>query len=537
MFDVIISLDSNGFITTIEWKNPELQKSLGDIWSAYPGAVFSDIPAFVTNPDEETICWNDEEFQYYRFEMPGGESAVFLKYNDHMEELLKAALDIFPESIQLYDRNAMAVYFNNAGLSTMDFPHNEIKHKHVLELFEVDADYSTVLTALRTQNRIANRFCRYKARSGASFTTVNNAWPVFRDGKLLGIVDTEMNMEMVEGKIKELSRIEDALKESRLQVNQFSWKSLEDIPAESVAMKKLMIDAGRAAQKKDNLLISGEEGTETELLAYGICNTGLRKDRPVQVMNCAAIPEELQEQVLLGTETGNEDERTGLLEKADGGILLLEEVSSLSLRAQSILLHVLQGDSFRRTGGSDDIYSSFSVVSTTSELLPELVKTKNFRIDLYYRLSVCPLYIPPLRERRKDIRNLIQERIAANENLSIFRNRFSGISGKALQYMEAYPWPGNRKELNYAVDYAMSRGKGPEILPDDLPAFLTDNSAAADLPDEDFKPEDLKKAVEKFEQTYIRKTMNHYNGNISKSAEALGLKRQSLQYRLRKSRQ
>jgi len=102
--------------------------------------------------------------------------------------------------------------------------------------------------------------------------------------------------------------------------------------------------------------------------------------------------------------------------------------------------------------------------------------------------------------------------------------------------MEAYPWPGNRKELNYAVDYAMSRGKGPEILPEDLPAFLTDNSVAADIPDEDFVPEDLKKAVEQFEQTYIRKTMNHYKGNISKSAEALGLKRQSLQYRLRKNR-
>ncbi|MGO4972153.1 sigma 54-interacting transcriptional regulator [[Clostridium] aminophilum] len=292
---------------------------------------------------------------------------IFLKYNDHMEALLKAALDIFPESIQLYDRNAMAVYFNNAGLSTMDFPHNEIKHKHVLELFEVDADYSTVLTALRTQNRIANRFSRYKARNGTSFTTVNNAWPVFSDGKLLGIVDTEMNMEI----IKELSRIEDALKESRLQVNQFSEKSMENFSAESVAMKKLMIDAFRAAQKTENLLISGEEGTETELLAYGISNTGLRKDRPVQVMNCAAIPEELQEQVLLGTESGNEDERNGLLEKADGGILLLEEVGSLSLHAQGILLHVLQGDSFRRIGGSDDIHSAFSVISTTSEILSE----------------------------------------------------------------------------------------------------------------------------------------------------------------------
>lgn len=536
MFDVIIFLDSKGIITKIEWKNPELQKTYGDIWSAYPGTFFSEIPAFDANPEEDAIRWNDEEFQSCRFDLPSGESMIFLKYNDHMEELLKAALDIFPESIQLYDRNAMAVYFNNAGLSTMDFPHNEIKHKHVLELFEVDADYSTVLTALRTQNRIANRFCRYKARNGTSFTTVNNAWPVFRDGKLLGIVDTEMNMEMVEGKIKELSRIEDALKESRLQVNQFSWKSLEDIPAESVAMKKLMIDAFRAAQKTENLLISGEEGTETELLAYGIGNTGLRKDRPVQVMNCAAIPEELQEQVLLGTESGNEDERNGLLEKADGGILLLEEVGSLSLRAQGILLHVLQGDSFRRIGGSDDIHSAFSVISTTSEILPELVKNKQFRIDLYYRLSVCTLYVPPLRERQKDIRSLIHDRISDNENLSIFRNRFSGISKKALQYMEAYPWPGNRKELNYVVDYAMSRGKGPEILPEDLPAFLTDNSVAADIPDEDFVPEDLKKAVEKFEQTYIRKTMNHYKGNISKSAEALGLKRQSLQYRLRKNR-
>ena len=110
-----------------------------------------------------------------------------------MEFFLKAALDTFSESIQIYDRNAMAVYFNTAGLDSMDFPQTAVENKHVLELFEVEADYSTVLTALRTQSRIVNRFDRYRPRSGVPMTAVNNAWPVFSGGKLLGVVDTEMD--------------------------------------------------------------------------------------------------------------------------------------------------------------------------------------------------------------------------------------------------------------------------------------------------------------------------------------------------------
>lgn len=539
MFDVIIYLDANERILRIEWQSAQLEKNFGAIWSIYIGEVFSSVQAFVSDADAGRLHWKDEEFFFYRFALPDGGSAMFLKRDDHMEFFLKAALDTFSESVQIYDRNAMAVYFNSASLATMDFPHREIENKHVLELYEVEADYSTVLTVLRTQSRIVNRFDRYRTRSGVPMTTVNNAWPVFSGGKLLGVVDTEMDMGMVESKARELNEIETALKRNQHQTNFVLNRNLRDIPAESAAMRELIREAVKAAAKEENILIAGAPGTGKDMLANSIHASGVRSGKDMLVMNCAVLPEDMQERMLLGVEADsgavNED-NIGLFEKANGGVLLLQEIGSLSLRTQGSLLRVLQDGAFRRIGGAQSIPVSLQIISTTSEDLTALVEAKRFRIDLYYRLSVFTLLVPPLAERTEDIERLILSRIRHNTELAIFGNTFNGIAPEALDVMKAYRWPGNLKELNYAVDYAMSKGKGPTLLAKDLPLFLTENAAAGEDQDEGFDPRDLKEAVKQFEQNYIHKTLRHFNGNISKSASALGLKRQSLQYRLRKEK-
>ena len=531
MFDVIFYLDPSERVLRIEWNNAQLEKIFGAVWSVYVGGAFPS--AFIPEADGKKLHWKDEEFFFYRFPLPEGGSALFMKRDDHMEFFLKAALDTFSESVQIYDRNAMAVYFNTAGLDSMDFPQTAVENKHVLELFEVEADYSTVLTALRTQSRIVNRFDRYRTRSGVPMTAVNNAWPVFSGGKLLGVVDTEMDMGMVESKARELTEIEKALKKNRQQANYLLRRKLSELPAESAAMRKLIERAVEAAAREENILITGAPGTGKDMLASSIHASGSRSEKEMAVMNCAAVPEEMQEEMLFGDPSAP-SENAGLLEKADGGILLLQEVGRLSLRVQGLLLKAMQDGWV--AGASGRVPARLQIISTSSEDLSALVETNSFRIDLYYRLSVYTLTMPLLAERTEDIEKLILSRIRHNTDLAIFGNSFSDISPEALAVMKAYDWPGNLKELNYAVDYAMSKGKGPSLLAKDLPLFLTESSAATEKNAADFVPGNLRDAVDEFERNYINSTLRHFDGNVSKSAAALGLKRQSLQYRLRKEK-
>ncbi len=222
------------------------------------------------------------------------------------------------------------------------------------------------------------------------------------------------------------------------------------------------------------VLISGESGTGKELVAKAVHSLSLRKDKPFVALNCGAMPEALLESELFGhvrgAFTGADTNKKGLVEVADGGSLLLDEIGEMSTTMQVKLLRVLQERSYRRVGGTEEIAANIRVIAATNKDLPKLVSEGRFREDLFYRLNVIPLVIPALRDRADDIL------LIADHFLSKFSKEMGkpldGFSPEAAGLLKAYPWPGNVRELENVVERAVALEQGYRVEPGTLPQSL-----------------------------------------------------------------
>lgn len=226
---------------------------------------------------------------------------------------------------------------------------------------------------------------------------------------------------------------------------------------ETAAMLRVAHEAERAAQSSVSVLITGETGTGKEVLTQYLRAIGPRADKPFVPVNCAALPETMIESELFGHEagafTGAQKRKPGLLEVADGGILFLDEVSSTKPDMQAKLLRVLDEHRFRRVGGVNEITVDIQIIAASNRDLPALLKTGSFREDLYYRLKVVDLHLPPLRERMADVPALVGTFIR-KINLST-GNRVTGITPPAIDALKAHPWPGNIRELRHVIERAV----------------------------------------------------------------------------------
>ncbi|MGD8645900.1 MAG: sigma 54-interacting transcriptional regulator, partial [Desulfobacterales bacterium] len=266
-------------------------------------------------------------------------------------------------------------------------------------------------------------------------------------------------------------KIEHDKKEIRDLKNEL--RSKYEIIGESKALRKVISDAIKVASSKSTTLILGESGTGKELLARLIHRVGPRKDEPMIVLNCAALPETLLEDELFGHEkgayTGAVARKIGKFELADRGTIFLDEIGEMSPGMQSKLLRILQEGVFYRVGGNKAIPVDVRVISATNRNIEEDVAQGYFREDLYYRINVVQLQMPPLRERREDIALL------AEHFLEIFKKERGTsnlvISKEAMDLMVEYDWPGNIREMKNALERAVVMGNGKKILPEDLPAF------------------------------------------------------------------
>jgi Nif-specific regulatory protein len=249
---------------------------------------------------------------------------------------------------------------------------------------------------------------------------------------------------------------------------------------DSPVMRSLYRRIGRVAPTDSTVLITGESGTGKELVARALHSNSQRADRSFVAINCAAITETLLESELFGHErgafTGAIAQKKGKLEIAEGGTVLLDEVGELSPALQAKLLRVLQEREFERVGGTRSIAVDFRLLAATNCDLEQAIAAGTFRRDLYYRLNVVSLAVPPLRDRPEDIpllANLFARRHAAN-----MKRRLSGVSADALAYLTAYEWPGNVRELENAIERAVVLGSTDLIVPDDLPEALIEAGPA-----------------------------------------------------------
>jgi DNA-binding NtrC family response regulator len=280
-----------------------------------------------------------------------------------------------------------------------------------------------------------------------------------------------VNLEEVLGGLRRL------LERRRLQ-------QLTGLIGESEGMREVMVQVEQMAPVSSTVLIEGESGTGKELVARAIKMLSPRRNKPFIAENVGALPESLLESELFGHEkgafTGAAERRLGRFELADGGTLFLDEIGEVPVSTQVKLLRVLEEREFMRVGGVSPIQVNVRVIAATNQPLRELVDEGRFRADLFYRLNVLRIYLPPLRERREDIALLVRRFI--HEYSAQHDRPFHGISSEAMQLLAEYPWPGNVRELRNLVESMVVLSPGHEILPGDLPRQIREGGTARLLP-------------------------------------------------------
>jgi|YelNatPaOPRAMG01_1025707.scaffolds.fasta_scaffold02547_16 two-component system response regulator AtoC len=314
---------------------------------------------------------------------------------------------------------------------------------------------------------------------------------------------------------------------------------IEGLIGKSQNMQDVYKLIGKASSSDVTVLILGESGTGKELVAKSIYMNSERRDKPFVTVNCAAIPEGLLESELFGHEKGSftdaKERHIGKFEQAKDGTIFLDEIGDMSLTLQAKILRVLQEKTFERVGGRETIFTNARIIAATNKDLEKLVNEKKFREDLYYRLNVFSITLPPLRDRKEDIPDLVEYFIFKYSHK--YQKIVTGVAPDAMESLINYSWPGNVRELENAIAHAIVVSHGQIILKEHLPQNITGNKTKEDtskiinVEDEGVVP--LNDLIAKVEKDMIIKALKSTNGNKSKAARLLGISRKSLFNKIR----
>jgi transcriptional regulator with PAS, ATPase and Fis domain len=360
--------------------------------------------------------------------------------------------------------------------------------------------------------------------------------PILQDGKMIGAIGKVMFRQLneVNELFEKLQKAENKAsfyhqQYQKAESARFTWDHIFSIDP---YMEKLKKSAAKAAKGRSTILIRGESGTGKELFAHAIHNSSARRDGKFVVVNCAAIPENLLESEFFGYEEGaftgaKQRGKIGKFDLANGGTLFLDEIGDMSLSLQAKLLRVLQEREFYRVGGTVRIQVDVRIIAATNRNLEEMVKKGRFREDLYYRLNVISLNIPPLRERICDIDYLINK--LTRELNTILGTSITGVEPSAREAMLSYDWPGNVRELRNVMERAMTFAEYGKIQLEDLPDYLINH-----IKGNRKKTAQSISLVEDAEMNAIEKALLITKGNKAKAARLLGISRSGLYEKLKK---
>lgn len=453
------------------------------------------------------------------------------------------------EGIHVIDRDGVSIIYNEKMSEIEAMKKEAVLDRRLLDVFTfTEEQESTLLRALHHKEITKNVKQTYFNAKGKQITTINNTFPITEGGQTIAALELA----------NDITRMEHMLRENFLKDKDTRYV-FESIIGESAALQDVIEVARRAARTSSSVLIVGETGTGKELFAQSLHNDSARATGPFISQNCAALPEHLIEGLLFGTRRGaftGAIERPGLFEQARGGTLLLDEINSMSPPLQAKLLRALQEKKIRRIGDTKDMDIDVRIIATMNEDPIDAIAGERLRKDLYYRLGVVTLFIPPLRERKDDIDLLTLYFIRKYNRL--FDMHIERIQPDVMHSFREYSWPGNVRELEHAIEGTMNFIAGEtEITMQHLPHHIRrkllhlsheegsePSSAQSTISAEpshgdestSFEPaaSDLKSQVAAFEKKYIRHVIHKNGNNVSRAARELGISRQSLQYRMRK---
>lgn len=449
-----------------------------------------------------------------------------LEDEKNQSEILKMVLEIAYDGILVIDVDGYIQMISNAYKKFLGLEDKDVIGKHVADVIENTRMHIVAKTGIPEINDLHMIKGNYM---------IATRIPFYTDGKIAGVVGKVIfrNVAELDEINTKISKMEQELKNYKSEFSGIhnAKYDLEQILTKNGKIQELKRYLVRIANSTSNVLILGESGTGKELFAHAIHKNSTRHNMPFVKVNCAAIPEHLLESELFGYEKGaftgaNQSGKMGKFEFANKGTIFLDEIGDMPLQMQAKILRVLQEGEVEKIGSNKPREIDVRIIAATNRDLLEMVKEKTFREDLYYRLNVINIVIPPLRERKEDIPVIVEKFLEElNER---FRRSVKGLSKKSLSILQAHDWSGNVRELKNVVERAYNIMEGEEyIQPWHLPSNLR-NTMDHEV------SEPLKAIMEKMEKKIIMERLIYFNGNKSKTAADLDLSRVALHKKLDK---
>ncbi|RHW32796.1 PAS domain S-box protein [Lysinibacillus yapensis] len=433
--------------------------------------------------------------------------------------------------IHAVDQVGKTIIYNKKMREMEAMNEEDVLHKNVRDVFRFqDNQSSTLLHSLEQGEEVVNVKQTYFNNRGVEITTINQTFPFKINDEIHAAVEMATDV----------TKMERLMRRNHQQTN--THFTFHHIIGKSGELQEVINLAKRATRTNSSVLIIGETGTGKELFAQSIHSESNRANAPFISQNCAALPDSLIEGILFGTAKGaftGAIDQPGLFEQAQGGTLLLDELNSLNIPLQSKLLRVLQERKVRRVGGTKEIPIDVRVIATMNEDPIDAIANNRLRKDLYYRLAVVTLFIPPLRDRISDISVLLENFITKYNEL--FKLEVKGVSNEVLHFFESHHWPGNVRELEHVIEASLNLINHEETIEfHHLPyqyrkrETKTSNPATRLLQADSNYNTHLSDQLALFEKRYIQHFLQKNNYHITNTAKELGISRQSLQYRMKR---
>lgn len=436
-------------------------------------------------------------------------------------------LDNISDIVMINDADTTIVYVNQAYEDILNFPAERAIGKKLIDI-NPEATAIEVMRMGKASHNIVEQILN------TEIYVVGLSFPIYKEGELMGAVSIFNDVSEVSRLTEELSREKEIVKYYKKQLDkEHLSQCFDEYICANEKTKEVLFLASKVAKTDTTVLIRGESGVGKEVLARAICNESNRRKQPFIKVNCASIPENLLESELMGYEEGaftgaKKGGKMGKFELAQGGTIFLDEIGDMNLAMQAKILRVLQEKELERVGGNKTIKLDVRVIAATHRDLEKMIAEGTFRSDLYYRLNVVPLFLPPLRERKDDIILLarsILKRLNAKSGDEVY------LASDTMMIVQNYDWPGNIRELNNALEHANIIRDGNMIKARHLPAYI---APASNSKKKDNDKYNLKLNIEVLEKELITGSLLRNNNNKSKVIEELGISRRAFYSKLEK---